>query len=266
MVRLKRKILQQWRQQSDDALKQTLQERALHEVRHVIHQDALCLIRQVYLLDALRHVLVEEEGIRLEIVLETAEVDVGAAHGAEIVVAHQELAVVEGILIEIYLHARLYRLHQVRAGCPLHQLGVGMAWYHQPNVNPSQGCRSYGEQHRLGWQEVWGLHIYIVLRLEQDAHVALHDVWPRADRTARHDLNQAVVADREVYRWIILAIGYQRAIHEIPVYQEGSLDGIHTTSLDAEMGITPTLSAAALHISQGYVHAADEAHLAVDYA
>ena len=266
MWRLKREILQQWRQQSDDALEQSLQERSLHEIRHIVHQDALRLILQINLLDALRHALVEEEGIRLEIVLETTEVDVGAAHGAEIVVAHQELAVVEGILIEIYLHASLHRFHQIRAGCPLHQLGVGMARHHQPNVNPSQCCRSHGKQHRLGWQEVWGLHIYVVLRLEQDAHVALHDVGPWADRTARYYLYQAVVVDRDVYRRIILAVGYQCAVYEIPVYQECSLDGVHAASLDTKMGIAPTLSAVALHIAQGDVHAADESHLAIYHA
>ena len=57
-----------------------------------------------------------------------------------------------------------------------------------------------------------------MLRLQQDAHIALHDVGPRTDRTAGHHLHQTVVADSSIDRWIITTVGDERAVYEIPVY------------------------------------------------
>ena len=117
-------FLQQRRKQSYDTLEQSFQERAPYEIRHIIHQNAAGFILQINPLDSLRHFLIIEEGIRLEIILETAEIHIRAAHGTEVVIAHQQLAVIESTRIEINLHASLYRLHQIRTRSPLHHPGI----------------------------------------------------------------------------------------------------------------------------------------------
>lgn len=117
-------FLQQRRKQSYNTLEQSFQERAPYEIRHIIHQNAAGFILQINPLDSLRHFLIIEEGIRLEIILETPEIHIRAAHGTEVVIAHQQLAVIESTRIEIDLHASLYRLHQIRTRSPLHHPGI----------------------------------------------------------------------------------------------------------------------------------------------
>ena len=117
-------FLQQRRKQSYDTLEQSFQERAPYEIRHIIHQNAAGFILQINPLDSLRHFLIIEEGIRLEIILKTTEIHICAAHGTEIVIAHQQLAVIESTRIEINLHTSLYRLHQIRTRSPLHHPGI----------------------------------------------------------------------------------------------------------------------------------------------
>ena len=65
-------------------------------------------------------------------------------------------------------------------------------------------------------------------------------------------------------RRIVFLLAQHGAVHEIPVYQEGTLQGVDATPLDAHHGVAPGLTACALDVAQGDVHAADIAHEAVD--
>ena len=69
-----------------------------------------------------------------------------------------------------------------------------------------------------------------------------------------------------IHRRIIDAVGNQRAVHEIPVDEERTLQRIDAATLDAKMRISPWLLSRSLHISLGNVHAPDESHLAVNHA
>ena len=73
----------------------------------------MCLIFQKNVLDSQGHVCVEEEGIGLKVVLKTAEVDIRTSTRAYLVVAHQQLAVVESRLIQVHFNSCLYGFHHV---------------------------------------------------------------------------------------------------------------------------------------------------------
>ena len=70
-----------------------------------VGECAVLHVVEEYLLHAHGGLAVVEEEVGLEVVFERAEVDVGRAAGAEGVVADEELAVVEAVLIEIHLYA-----------------------------------------------------------------------------------------------------------------------------------------------------------------
>ena len=138
-----------------------------------------------------------------------------------------------------------------------------MTRQHQTDIHTRQSCCSHGKQNRFGWQEIRRFHIHILPGLKQDADIALHDIRPRTDRTARNYLHETIVVDMRTDRWIILAIGNQRTVYEIPVYQKGSLNGVNSTALNTEMRIAPGLFLITLHIAQSYIHAADKAHFTI---
>ena len=138
-----------------------------------------------------------------------------------------------------------------------------MTGQHQTDIHTRQSCCSHGKQYWFSWQEIRRFHIHILPGLKQDADIALHNVRPRTDRTARNYLYETIVADMRTNRWIILAIGNQCTVYEIPVYQKGSLNGVNATALNTEMRIAPSLFLITLHITQSYIHAADKAHLTI---
>ena len=177
---------------------------------------------------------------------------------------------VEARLVEIHLHARLYGLLKIRPSGPLHQLGIRFLRYHEAHVDAGQGRCAHGEEHGLGGQEVGRLHIDILLGLEENAHVALHDVGPGRDRAGADHLGQQLASPLTWRGWqglgIIFPAGDERAIDEIPVDEESPLHGIDNAPSQAEMGVAPGLVAGTLHVAQGNVHAADESRGAVDDA
>ena len=141
-----------------------------------------------------------------------------------------------------------------------------MTGHHQANIHSGKRRRAHRKEHRLRRQEIRSLHIHILLRLEQDANIALHDIRPRHNRTARHYLYQTIIVDMDIHRRIVLTAAYQCSIYKIPIYQKSTLNGIDTTAFYPEMGIPPRLFPRSLHVSQGDIHAADEAHLPIYHA
>ena len=121
--------LQQRREKPYQRLEQPLQEWTLDEVGDIIYQDRFRLVSHVDVLDAQCHGLSVEESICLEIILETTEIDVCASARAQVVVAYQQLAMVESVLVKIDFHASLYRLHQERPGSQFHEPSIPMARY-----------------------------------------------------------------------------------------------------------------------------------------
>lgn len=73
----------------------------------------MSLVVEEHLLHAQRHRAVVEEDVRLEIVLEATEIDIGRTAGAERIIADEEFAVVESGGVEQHLHAGFERLHDV---------------------------------------------------------------------------------------------------------------------------------------------------------
>ena len=168
--------------------------------------------------------------------------------------------------VEVYLYASLYGLEDIRPARPLHELCVAMAGNHYPHVYSSQSGDTHCRHHRLGGEEIWSLYIHIAARLKQYAHIALHYVWPLLHRTARHYLYHNVVLHVSQQFGIIAAVGDESARNEIPVDEKRPLYGIHRSSYNLEMGITPAMAVSARDITFGNVHAADESHSAVDDA
>ena len=72
---------QQRREQSDDTFPEALEERRVQQVAHFFYRKAVGLVVEKYLLDFQRHVAAVEEGVGLEVVLETAEIDIGRTYG-----------------------------------------------------------------------------------------------------------------------------------------------------------------------------------------
>ena len=70
-----------------------------------------------------------------------------------------------------------------------------MGWYHQPDVNAGESCRSHSEEDGLSGKKIGCFHVDIVLGFKQNAHIALHDVGPLGDGTTRHNLGES--------RWVL---------------------------------------------------------------
>ena len=100
---------------------------------------------------------------------------------------------------------------------------------------------------------------------EQYAHVPLHNIGPRHDGAAGYHLGYAVIR-HGVEHGVVLAVGDERAVYEVPVYQESSLYGVDHSAFDPEVRIAPGVPRGSLHVPQGDVHAPYEAHPAVYYA
>ena len=143
---------------------------------------------------------------------------------------------------------------------------------HQSHVYAGKCCRAHGEEHLLSRQEIRRLHVYIVLRLKQYAHISLHDVRPFGYRTARHYLHQAAVLYAPRHRRIVFRVGDECAVDEIPVDEKRTLQGVHRSTTYSDVGVAPRQLSAiqAFHIAQGDVHttheclnAVHDAHLSV---
>ena len=63
---------------------------------------------------------------------------------------------------------------------------------------------------------------------------------------------------------VVLPVGKQRTIHEVPIHEERSLQGCHSPTRHLQHRVAPDMSFGSLHITQGDVHAADESYKAVD--
>ena len=171
---------------------------------------------------------------------------------------------VESILIKINFHPSLYHLHQIRTRSPFHQFGIAPARHHESDIYSRQSRCSHGKEHGLRRQEIRTLHIHIPVSLQDDTYIALHDVRPRWNRAACHDLRKTIIGNTLIYRRIIAAVVDEFPAHEIPVHKECSLDGIDSTATDTEMRISPSLLCRSLHISHGNIHAPNKSHLSID--
>ena len=180
-----------------------MHERALSLAVHAQEVYTFLLITDKDFLHAQRCCAVVDKDVGFEIVLEATEVDVRRTAGAERIVSHKQLAVVESSLVKHYLNACLKHLRHERHRRKFKQARVAMTRNHQSHIYAGKCCRAHGEEHLLSRQEVRRLHVYIVLRLKQYAHISLHDVRPFGNRTARHDLHQAVVVYAPRHRRIV---------------------------------------------------------------
>ena len=201
----------------------------------VVEDDAFGFVVEVDFFEAQSHVAIVEEDVGLEVVFKTTEVDVGRAAGAKRIVADEQFAVIESGAIEAYFYAGFESGLGVRSAGPLDDTRIAPGRKHQSDVYTCLTGGAHGEKNGFGGQEVGRLHVDIFLRLEQDAHVALHDVGPGRDRTTRHDLCDAVVANVGREFGIIGLIGDKRPSHEIPIYKEGTLNAVDRSAAQSEM-------------------------------
>ena len=71
--------------------------------------------------------------------------------------------------------------------------------------------------------------------------------------------------------WIELAVAEQRAVYEVPVDEEGALQGVYTTTLYAQHRVAPTTqllnsftSFTSFDIPHGDIHTSDIPHATID--
>ena len=98
---------------------------------------------------------------------------------------------------------------------------------------------------------------------EQDAHISLHHFRPRRDRTAGNNLRKTIVYDGLFKGWIILLTADERPIHEIPIYQKGTLYGVHGSPAHLHVRISPWLFGRTAYVAHGNVHATDKTYLPI---
>ncbi len=270
----RKKKSEQGGEEAHDRLPQTDEKRPMGVVVDIGGGDALGQIALEHLAHAPRQWCVDKEGIGLEVVLEASEVDVRGAAGGNDVVAYHHLGMDESVGIEIHLDTGGNGLADVGAARPIDKDGIGAARQDHLHVYTGQHGGAHGKPDRLGGQEVRGLDVDVATRLEQDAHIALHDLRPLVGGVAGDDLRQTVVGDGGVGGRIVNAVGDERPVHEIPVDEKCLLNAVDRSALDAQVGVAPLAPASqrgqslahTLDITQGDIHAADEARLAVDDA
>ena len=204
---------------------------------------------------------VVDEGVHLEVVFETAEVDVRGAHGAEQVVADQELAVQEAGAVEVDLDAGAQHVGHVGAGGQVDQARVALLGQHQADVDAGQGGRLQGAEDAVGGQEVGRLEEEVAAGGADGQGHGLHDGAPVAHGVAGGHLHEAVAHGGQGGE--VDGRGEQGAVDEEPVAQEGGLQSVDGLALDAQVGVAPAAPGDAAHVALGQVHAAHEAHAAV---
>ena len=98
------------------------------------------------------------------------------------------------------------------------------------HVDTSHGSGLQGKEHGVVGQEVRCLNVDITVRSQDGAHHTLHDFRIVGNGSAGHHLRQTFVALVCNEGRVVGTLRNQRAIHEIPVYQEGTLQGIYRTA------------------------------------
>ena len=165
--------------------------------------------------------------------------------------------------VEKYLDTSLLRLTQIGPATPLYKPAIGLARHHHPDINTRCHGRLQRKEDGLRRQEIGRLDIDIALGRQDDAQIALHNLGIRCQGRRRDGLEERAVS---IFRrlGIIALVTQLRAVHEIPVDEEGTLQGVDTTTLDAHHRVAPSSLMTALHIAQGEIHATDIAYPAID--
>ena len=233
-------------------------------LRQVVEEDAGGDIILEHRPETPCHRDIVEEDVRLEVVLETAEINISGTAGGHCIIHHEHLAVQVASIIHIHLHTSLHYLTQICARRPCHEICITTARHHQTHIHTTHCGGLHCHKHGLGGHEIRRLYIYIMVGLHQGAHIALHyrRIW--RDGTAVHHLHHTVVHKLGRCGRIITATGNHCAVNEIPVYKEGTLYAIDTAARDAHHGVAPRLPVPALHIAVGYVISAHITCLSVD--
>ena len=158
---------------------------------------------------------------------------------------------------------------QIGPRCPFGKACIGMVWTQDTHVDTSHGGCLQGKEHGFVGNEVGRLEIDITTGGRDGTYKALHNLRIACRGTAGHYLAHwrgvcCVLCAALNAGGIVVTVGYQRTIHEIPVYQESPLQRVDDRPLQAQHRIAPGLVARSLHIAQGDVHATDITHLTID--
>ena len=135
--------------------------------------------------------MVVDEDIGFEIILKTAEVNIGRTASGYAIVGNQYLAVQESTIIKIYFYSRAEHLIEICASSPLHKPRISVAWHHYSHINTSHGSSLEGKEHGFMGQEIGCSYLHISCGGMDDTHQALHDFGVRSDGTAGNHLRQA---------------------------------------------------------------------------
>ena len=171
---------------------------------------------------------------------------------------------VEPRLIEHHFGSGFDDVGQIGRTRPLHQFRIATSRYHEPHVNARERSRANGKKNGLCGQKIRALHVDIMPRREQNAHIALHDVGPRLYGTARDELRQAIIGQLMGIFRIITMVGKQGAVDEIPIDEKGALQRIDDSAPHLQMGVAPGNATPATNVAQGNVHSANKSYRTID--
>ena len=110
--------LQQWREKTHYRFPQALGERTFSAYHTLGDEVALLDVVHENLFETQSGFTVVDEGVRLEIVLKTAEVHVGRTAGTHYIIANEKLGMKKSRTVEVYLYASLDGLEDIRPARP----------------------------------------------------------------------------------------------------------------------------------------------------